>query len=101
MYMYMHKCSKLRAKLGLKPLDVGDSKASSSSKDSGNTVGETNGKGQTTGNSEVRLCTCSLGKGLHACMHYDGNSVAITRIMKISIPYPPCSILCCKNSLVS
>ena len=42
-------CSKLRAKLGLKPLDVGDSKASSSSKDSGKVDGETNGEGQTTG----------------------------------------------------
>lgn len=44
-------CSKLRAKLGLKPLDVGDHKQSSTSKDSGKTDGETNGEDQTTGNN--------------------------------------------------
>lgn len=53
-YVHVHaQLSKLRAKLGLKPLDVGDSKASSSSKDSGKTDADTNGKGQTTGNSEA------------------------------------------------
>ena len=51
---YVHaQISKLRAKLGLKPLDIGDGKASSSSKDSGKTDTDTNGKGQTTGNSKA------------------------------------------------
>lgn len=47
MYLHMYTCSKLRAKLGLKPLDVGGSKAIS--KESGQRNGKANGQGELEG----------------------------------------------------